>query len=467
MEKMEKEEKLKILVVDDNHDELEIIKELFQREVPDWEIITVDNGREALNMVREREVNVVLIDVRMPIMSGVEMLKYMRKLSPHTPVFMMTSYGEVKAAVNCIKLGAYDYLEKPLSDKMTRVLVSIRNAAFQKMLSDKTELLEMDLQDKYRFKNIIGNSEGMLCLFALIKKMSNSDVNVLIYGESGTGKELVARAIHFHSSRRSMKFVPASCAALSEGIIESELFGHVRGAFTGALKDKKGLFTVADSGTIFLDEISEVPPSIQVKLLRVIQEGEVSPVGSEKVFRVDVRVIAATNVDLEKAVKEGRFREDLFYRLNVVNLDIPPLRERRSDIPLLVNHFIGLFNSGDRVVKGVEPIAMEMLNRYDWPGNVRELENCIARAFAVGSHNFITIEDFPREISGVKAGSIEADKSLSFKDYEKMAIQNALLRNGNDVKLVSEELGVGLSTLYRKMKNYSIEIKKWKKGRVE
>ncbi len=316
---------------------------------------------------------------------------------------------------------------------------------------------EFSFHDDICCHNMVAGSEQMCRLFNLISRLSDSEADVLIQGESGTGKELIAKALHYSSLRKNNMFVTTSCAALAPGVIESELFGHVKGAFTGAHRDKKGLFQSADKGTIFLDEISEVPMHLQVKLLRAIQEGEVASVGSEKTDNIDVRIIAASNKDLKQAVKQGKFREDLFYRLNVVSLRIPPLRERRSDIPLLVEHFIQKFQPETRSVKTVEPRVMRILYQYDWPGNVRELENALRGAIAVGKGEIITLEDLTASASTLMNGHVNFNKQLSVDEYEKMIIEKALLTNKDDYKHAAKSLNMSLATLYRKIKKYKIK----------
>ncbi|MFH1875224.1 MAG: sigma-54 dependent transcriptional regulator [Pseudomonadota bacterium] len=341
------------------------------------------------------------------------------------------------------------------AESLANLIAGVAEPTLDQSLSYQKE--EFSFHDEDCCQNIIASSEQMYRLFNLINRLSSSEADVLIQGESGTGKELVARAIHFSSLRKDTKFIPVSCAAFAPGVIESELFGHLKGSFTSAHRDKKGLFQLANNGTIFLDEISEIPLALQVKLLRAIQEGEVTPVGSEKMEKVDVRIIAASNRDLKEEVRQGKFREDLFYRLNVVSLRIPPLRERRADIPLLVEHFVQKFQPETRKINSVEPRVMKILYQYDWPGNVRELENAIRGAIAIGKGQIITLDDLTSAASSLMENHCPVDKNLSVDEYEKMIIEKAVRTNKDDYKHAAKSLNMSLATLYRKIKKYKIE----------
>ena len=356
-----------ILVVDDERSMREFLSIMLEKE--GYKVVAMDNGNDALDYIRKsgdpltdsgHGFDLIISDIKMPRISGIEILRESITLHPHTPVIMITAFASTDAAVEAMKLGAYDYITKPL--KVDEIKIIIKNALEKKSLFDENISLKEELKGRYQFSNIIGKSDKIQKVFELIMKVANSKSTVLITGESGTGKELVARAIHYNSERKVQPFVSISCSAIPETLLESELFGHQKGAFTGADSEKKGLFEVADGGTFFLDEVSEAPPSIQAKLLRVLQEKEFKRIGGVKDIKVDVRVIAATNKNLHKLIEDGKFREDLYYRLNVIPIELPSLRERKADIPLLVSHFINKYNSiNKKGIKGIRPEAMEIL----------------------------------------------------------------------------------------------------------
>jgi DNA-binding NtrC family response regulator len=353
---------------------------------------------EGLAASKDPTVDVAVLDIRMPHLSGMDLLRAIKQARPDVEVVMMTAFATVETAVEAVKAGAYDYLTKPFSN-IDEVSLTVAKALERKQLKDRTRVLEEQLSVKGQFEDLIGQSSHMRAVFKLVETVSYSSATVLIQGESGTGKELVARAIHYRSPRKDKPFIAVNCSALTETLLESELFGHVKGSFTGATANKKGLFEAADGGTIFLDEIGDVPPATQVRLLRVLQEGEVKRVGANETIKVDVRVIAASNVDLARAKDQGKFREDLFYRLNVITVALPPLRDRPEDVPLLAGHFLRLYaGKMGKKVTGISPQAMEALVCHRWMGNVRELENVIERAVVLTSREVVEVEDLPQQL---------------------------------------------------------------------
>ena len=369
-----------ILFVDDEAEIRFTVKEYLSRK--GYGITVVDSGVKALKLAKERNFDIVFTDLKMPKFSGLDLLKAIKEYRPETEVIILTGYGTVKTAVEALKLGGYDYLQKPI--KLDRVKHLIDRICEKRDLQNENILLKGRLQERYRYDELIGASPKMQRIYEIIARISRKGPTVLIQGESGTGKEVVAKVIQKSSDRRDKPFVSLNCSAIVEGILESELFGHVKGAFTGAIRDRIGLFEAADGGTIFLDEISEMPQQLQVKILRAIQEKKIRPVGASKELNVDVRIIAATNRNAQELMGTGRLRKDLFYRLNVISIKMPPLRERNEDIPLLTNYFINKFRRTEnkRDVRRISPEAMYALLDYDWPGNVSELENVIVRAFA-------------------------------------------------------------------------------------
>jgi DNA-binding NtrC family response regulator len=374
---------------------------------------------------------------------------------------MMTAFGSIETAIQAIKEGAYDYVSKPF--KLDEIRLTIRHALEHKRLVQENFLYRQELVTKYQLDNIVGRSPQMLQLYKTIARVADSRSTVLIIGESGTGKELVARAIHFNSQRAPMPFVAVDCGSLAETLLESELFGHVRGAFTGAITSKKGLFEEADNGTCFLDEVGDISLSMQTKLLRVLQEHEIKRVGGRETIKIDVRIVAATNKNLEELVEEGKFREDLFYRLNVVSVQLPPLRERAEDIPLLASHFLKKYAAeNNKPISRISPEATNHLTRYRWPGNVRELENVIERAMALSQHTVILPEDLPRRL---RMEPQEADLSsfpsrISLSELEKLYIQKVLEETGGNKKKAADILGIDRRTLYRMAARYGLTIKR-------
>lgn len=372
------EDSKSILIVDDEPNIRRVLSAVFEK--AGYQVYTAENGKKALDIIStEQNLDVVLCDLIMPDLNGVEVLKTAREINPRLSLIMITAHGTIKTAVDAMKLGAFDYITKPFD--MDEIKLVVKNALERSQLLVENTQLKQELKSRYRFDEIVGNSGKMQEVFKIIERVANSNATVLIRGESGTGKELVARAIHYNSPRASKPFIAVSCAALPETLLESELFGHEKGAFTGAVGQKAGRFELAHQGTLFLDEIPEISPAVQVKLLRALQEREFERVGGTKTVKVDVRLIAATNRDLEQLVADGQFRADLYYRLQVIQIFLPPLRERREDIPALVEHFIAKFNAqNNKNIRYATKEAMDLLMNYSWPGNVRELENAIERA---------------------------------------------------------------------------------------
>jgi DNA-binding NtrC family response regulator len=439
-----------ILIVEDDPTVGESLSLLFKKK--GYNVVLASNGKEGLNLFRQEIIDLVITDLVMPKMDGIELLKAIKDKKPETEVVVISAQGSIEKAVQAMKLGAFDFIEKPINPRVISLLIE-RALEKQTLILQNRDLISR-LEDRFHLRNIIGRSEKMLKIFELIRHIAPYDSSVLIIGESGTGKELIANAIHYNSPRASKPFIKVSCASLSEGIIESELFGHEKGAFTGAISSRKGRFEIAHEGTLFLDEVEDIPPSTQIKLLRVLQEGEFERVGGNKTIKVDIRVIAASNRDLQEEVRKGRFREDLYYRLNVVNIKLPPLRERKEDIPFLVNFFIGKFNDKYGMkVKGVSQRAMNILMDYDWMGNVRELENTIESALVVNNPEVLDIQHLPQEIKEFK----EKPEMISIKigtpleEVEKeMIIRTLKATKGNKVR-AAKLLGINVRTIHRKL----------------
>jgi len=448
-----------ILVVDDDTAHRAMLRTL----VGGWgyEIHEADDGGSAIDRVRQQAFDLVLMDVRMLKVSGLEALAAIKKLNPAIPVVIMTAYSSVEAAVDALKQGAHDYLTKPLD--FDKLKITIERAMEHTRLREENRRLRENLGLRFDRSRIIGRSPAMAKLLDTVSQVAPSEATVLITGESGTGKELIAAAIHFNSSRRDGPFVQLNCAAITETLLESELFGHEKGAFTGAERRREGRFHQADGGSLFLDEVSEMPLSMQVKLLRVLQEREFTRVGGDAPVRVDVRLIAATNRHLPDLLAAGKFREDLYYRLNVVGLSVPPLRERREDIPLLVQHFLETFAQRNRKpIKGVTPQAMDGLIRRSWPGNVRELMNAVERAVVLARTDYLPAEDFallpseeaPREQPVLSPAA--AAESLALDEIEKTTILRALESAGGNKSETARRLGITRRTLHKKLKAYGV-----------
>ncbi len=447
-------EQMKILVVDDEAP----IREMLQKglsQIGGFSVEVAQNGREAVEKVEREIYDLVLTDLKMPEMDGLELLKVVKGTRPEVMVIMMTAYGSVETAVEAMKIGANDYITKPID--FNDLLLRISKAQKESLLIKENRLLRMEVRKRFEFKNIIGKSKRMQEVFSLIEKVAPSNSTVILYGGSGTGKELVAKAIHYNSPRADKPFLPFNCSAIPETLIESELFGHTRGAFTGAIEAKKGLFEEANGGTLFLDEISTISPSVQVKLLRVLQEKEVMKIGSTERIKIDVRVIAATNENLEANMKNGKFREDLFYRLHVFPIFLPELKDRKEDIPLLAYHFLDLYTKETKKpIKGISKEAMALLLEYNWPGNVRELENSIERAVIMADGEYLMPKDFPRNIgegiSDLIAKGVKARKTLD--DIKAEYITQILKETNGNKKIAAEILKVNPRTLYRFEKKF-------------
>jgi DNA-binding NtrC family response regulator len=448
----------RILVVDDEKSMCQFLSIMLRKE--GYQITAVNSGKKAMESLKNQRFDVVLSDIRMSGMDGIEVLKEIKKLDPTLPVVIMTAYASQKTAIEAVNQGAFHYLIKHAKNDEIKMVV--RNALDMKRVRQENQLLKKQLKKTSDLKTIIGKSEEMQNIFKLVDKVAETDSTILIYGESGTGKELIARAIHYRSQRSNGPFVSINCGALPESLLESELFGHVKGSFTGAIKDKEGLFKVAQGGTFFLDEVGETSLTIQVKLLRVLQEREVIPVGGTNPIKVDVRLIAATNADLEKAIKHDRFRPDLYYRLNVIPVHLPPLRKRRDDVPLLVNHFLTKFNDSlePEKQKGITKESMEVLMGYDWPGNVRELENVVERAVILEDSKLITVESLPDKLRRREPSTqrLITDKAqVTLEELEREYLIKVLNDTSWQKKKASAILGINASTLYRKIQRYGLE----------
>jgi two-component system response regulator HydG len=454
---MEKQ-KAHILVVDDDTSHRTMLKTLLSG----WgyAVSEAGDGSEAVQRVHEQAFDLVLMDIRMIKVSGLQALPEIKSFNPAIPVIIMTAYSSVETAVEALKTGAYDYLTKPLDFDELRI--AMERAMDHTQLREENRLLKESLGNRFDRRNIIGRSEAMEKLLKTVAQVAPTEATVLVTGESGTGKEMIAGAIHYNSLRRKSPFVKINCAAITESLLESELFGHEKGAFTGAYRRKEGKFVLAHKGSIFLDEISEMSPSMQVKLLRVLQERELSRVGGEEVVKVDVRVIAATNKDLLSEIGEGRFREDLFYRLNVVTLTLPPLSQRKEDIPLLAQHFIEIFAEKNRKkVKGFTPQAMDRLLRHEWPGNVRELMNAVERGVVMAQTPYLDTKDLTLIPEGPPADEKYSAKEVTATDLpldevEKVTILKALEASGGNKSGAARKLGITRKTLLAKLRKYGV-----------
>ncbi|KAA3620240.1 MAG: sigma-54-dependent Fis family transcriptional regulator [Calditrichaeota bacterium] len=454
--------KYSILVVDDDKNIAKMI-EINLRKTKLYDIKTASSGEACLKMIREEIPDLVLLDIQMPGIDGIETLKRIRDLDPRIPAVMMSAHGSIEKAVQSMKLGAHDFISKPFASD--RLLVTVKNAIMTSSLQKEVDNLRSELRSRFNFANIVGHSGKMQEVFRSLEKIIESNITVLIHGESGTGKELIARAIHFQSKKRSSKpFIAVNCSALPDSLLESELFGHEKGAFTGASGKRMGKFEAANGGTIFLDEIGLMSQMTQSKLLRVLQEREFERVGGNELVKVDVRVISATNVDLEDAVKKGSFREDLYYRISVFPITLPALRERKEDIPLLAAHFLEKYTQQEeKAIDGIAPDALELLISYSWPGNVRELENAMERAVLMASTNEISPKDLPNSIRSIgEKRIIEKDSTLSswIEKLEEEALKQALLECEGNISQTAKKLGIGRATIYRKAKKYGLPMMK-------
>ena len=456
--------KSRVLVVDDEESIREFLEIMLRKE--GYEVTCAEDGQKALDIIKKKSFDLVISDLQMPNMTGIELLKNVKDQYPDMLFMMITAFGTTETAVEAMKLGAYDYITKPF--KIDEVRIIIANALRSKNLEVENRTLKKELTKEYSFQNLVGNSDTMHRIYELIKRVSQTPTNVLITGESGTGKEMVAKAIHFNGPLKDKPFVTINCGAIPESLMESEMFGHKKGSFTGAIADKAGLFEVADGGTLFLDEVGELPVSIQVKLLRAIQERVIRRVGGTEDTKIEVRIIAATNRDLEDMVKKGSFRQDLFYRLNVINIRTPGLRERSEDIPVLANHFLKKYN--DRLHKqigGISAEAMDMLKKYDYPGNVRELENIIERTVALEGGATILPESLPPFVntpSGRKMAStheiqvtdegLDLDKIMG--QIEKELLIKAIHAAGGVKKKAAKLLNITFRSMRYRVEKYSL-----------
>lgn len=449
--------KPRILVVDDEESHRIMLRAVLQDQ--GYEVTEADDGQGAVRAVEQEPFDSILLDIRMKDMDGIEALTEIRKISPQIPVLMMTAYASVKTAVEALKAGAFDYLTKPLD--IEELLILIEKAMEVYHLREENIALKERLGARFDFSKIIGKSPKMREVFDSLSLVAPTDATVLILGESGTGKELVANSIHQNSARASQPFIKVSCAALPETLLESELFGHERGAFTGAVARREGRFQLAHRGTMFLDEIGEMSPTTQTKLLRVLQEKEFEPLGSNRTLKTDVRMIAASNKDLQKEVREGRFREDLYYRLNVVPITLPPLRERKEDIPALAAHFFAVHREKNRKeIKDISGKAMDLLIRYDWPGNIRELENNIERGVIMARGEIFAPADLPPQIQALSSEKedlgIRFPFGISVYEVEKALISKTLEDTGGNRSRAAEILGINRRTLQIKLKEYGV-----------
>jgi DNA-binding NtrC family response regulator len=448
----------RILIVDDDREMCQFLADLLGEE--GYAVDVVHDGSTALARYRADGFDLTITDLMMPRMRGTELVQQLRAIDAHALVLLITGFGSIETAVEAMRAGAFHYITKPF--RTDEILLQVTRALEQRSLRSEVERLRKEIQDRHRFENIIGQSKKMREVFDLVARVSDLAVNVLIVGESGTGKEMIARAIHQQSARAEKSFIPLNCAAIPETLLESELFGYLRGAFTDARKDRRGLFQAASGGVLFLDEISEMPLSLQAKLLRVIEDKEVRPLGANYAEKVDARLVSACNRDPERLVQEGHFRQDLYYRLNVIRIDLPPLRDRVEDIPILVDHFIEKFASQtQRPLVGIEPEALDALLSYRWPGNVRELEHAIERAVHLGKENRIGLQDFAPALvarsDNVSPLAEAVGKPYTLKDLEKEYIIRVMERVHGNKTEAAKTLGVDRTTLYRKLEEYQIK----------
>jgi len=444
-----------ILCVDDDRNTVSALSLILKKS--GYNVYSALNGYDALKILEEEQVDIAIIDYKMPGMSGIDLLKKIKDLDYDVEVLILTGYGTIPNAVESIKLGAFNYILKPFHKN--DILSRIDKILQFKKLQTENILLKNRLKEKYQIKNLIGKTPKMIEIFKMIPKIADSDSIVLILGETGTGKEEIAKAIHYSGIRAQKLFNIVDCASVNPNLFESELFGHVKGAFTGAINDKVGLLKATEDGTLFLDEIAEIPAYIQVKLLRAIEERVIRSVGSVQSQKFKARIIASTSRNLQDAVNKREFREDLFFRLNVISIEIPPLRKRKDDIPLLINHFINKFDKNRNLNKGVSDEALQVLMDYDWPGNVRELENCIERAFTLGVKGMIETRDLPKSVfvGSKKIAISQNGEKITLSEYEKEIIIKTLKETEGNKRKAAKSLNIGVTTLYRKLKRYGIE----------
>ena len=448
----------RILIVDDDRAMCQLLIDLLGEE--GYATDVAYDGETALEKFRTARFDLTITDLMMPKMKGIDLVQRLRQIDSGALVLLITAFGTIESAVEAMRAGAFHYVTKPFHND--EILIQVKRAHEQKKLRDELRRLRTEVQARERFQNIIGQSEVMQRIFQVVAQVSDLHANILIEGESGTGKELIARAIHTNSARATGPFVPINCAAIPETLLESELFGYMRGAFTDARKDRRGLFQEASGGVLFLDEVGEIPLSLQAKLLRVLEDKEVRPLGANQGEKVDTRVVSASNRNLDELVRAGKFRQDLYYRLNVIRIELPPLRQRREDLPLLINHFIGKFAEAvGRDIKGIDPAAMTVLQGHDWPGNIRELEHVLERAVLLGQDDTVGLEDLPPQLIGhgeraLAVGQAVA-KQLTLHDLEKEYIGKILENTRGNKTEAARILGVDRTTLYRKLEEYKIK----------
>ncbi len=439
--------KYTILIADDEIGIRELLNELFKDE---YNILIAENGEKAIKLIDKENPDLCILDIRMPKKNGIQILEHIKKKEINTKPIIITADKDVNTAIKAMKLGAFDYIVKPFENEKIDILV--KNAVGKVYLEKEVEYLRTELKKQYSFKNIIGDSKLMEEVYKQVNNVINNDAVVLITGESGTGKELIARAIHFNGKRKNYPFVPVDCASIPETLIESELFGHEKGSYTGALNKKIGKFELANHGTIFLDEIGNLKMDVQAKLLRILQEKEFDRVGGNEKIKVSVRIISATNADLEKLIKEGRFRDDLFYRLNVVPVQLPPLRERKEDISLLLHHFLGIFNKKYKKKIKIAKDVMKYLDSYKWPGNIRELENTVQRLILTCTTDMISPSDLPNNIKKLDAkDSMDIKAGMSLEKAEAVFIKETLIKSNLNISKAAKVLGVTRKTLHNKI----------------
>jgi DNA-binding NtrC family response regulator len=456
---------ISVLVVDDDTTSLRSVERILKTR--GFTVLTASDGASALEYIHSETVDVMLLDLVMPGISGLDVLKSTKLQKEEIQVVMMTAFGDVDAAVAAVKAGAYDFLTKPFQSPDALAL-SVTKAAEHFKLLTKARKLEKELEVHERYGDIIGSASPMMEVYRMVESVAHSVSTVLIQGESGTGKELVARAVHTHGARVDKPFIPVNCSAIPETLVEAELFGHVRGAFTGAVENRKGMFETANGGTILLDEIGDLPPQVQVKLLRALQDGEIKRVGSSESIRVDTRVIAATNVNLQEAMEQGRFRQDLFYRLSVINIPLPPLRDRSEDIPLLAYHFLKKYSArSGREINRISFEAMRALRMHSWPGNVRELENAIERAVVLARGDAVLPGDLPPSVVDTKVPSkthnllldfsFNEAKKVAVEQFESTYVESMLKRSGGNVSEAARQAGMDRSNFRRILRKYKKE----------
>ena len=441
----------KVLVVDDDLEMGSLIADVLQEN--GFFVTIMGDSLEASKILKKEDFDVIVTDLKMKGLKGLDLLEEVKRVAPLTPVIIITAFGTIESAIQAMKMGAYDYITKPF--QIDEIILTVRKALENRLLKKEVLRLKKEVESRYDFHHLIGRSPSMQRIYDLIERISDSSSNVLITGESGTGKELVAKAIHYSGIRKEGPFVAVNCAAIPETLFESELFGYKKGAFTDAKADKKGLIFEAHEGTLFLDEITEMPAMLQAKLLRVIEEKEVRPLGDTNSYPVDVRVISTTNRNIQSAIQEGNFREDLYYRMKVIDIELPPLRERKEDIPFLVHHFVSKFAQGQKKsISGISEEAMKILLNYPWPGNVRELENVIQRAITLSQHDTILPEDLPASmVETIKENLVERafQKKYTMDQLEKEYIRKVLMEVGGNKSKAAEILGFDRKTLYRKL----------------